>query len=98
MRKIAFIGLTLVILIGLATTAILDARAPRYYSGENIKTDVKKIDNGIQITITSDDPEITKEIQENAGWYEESFKYGYWDCPHYRARYGYRQGCGDSLR
>ena len=98
MRKIAFIGLALALLIGLATAAILNARAPRYYAGENRKIDVKKIDNGIQITITSDDPEITKEIQENASWYEQPFKYGYCDCPRYRARYGYRQGCGDSLR
>ncbi len=95
MRKILPIGLALVLVIGLATTVILYAHNPGYYRDADIKTDVKKIDKGVQITVTAEDPEITKYIQENGPWYADILRYG----GHHRYPYGgwrYRgqHGCG----
>lgn len=96
MRKILIISLALALTIGLATTVILNAHTPGYYGDENIKTDVKKIDKGIQITITSDDPEITRDIRQNAKWYRDIFEYGghHHSSPYGGGRYGYHHGCG----
>jgi len=97
MRKILLISLALALAIGLATTVILDAHTRPYYGDEDIKTDIKKIDKGIRITITSDDSEIAKDIQENARWYRDIFRSGGDHHPHSygRGRYGYHHGCGD---
>lgn len=46
-----------------------------FYNEEDVKVDVKKIDKGIQITITSDDPDVVKDIQENVKWYKNIFKH-----------------------
>jgi len=96
MRKILLISLALALTIGLATTVILNAHTPGYYGDEEIKTDVKKIDKGIRITLTSDDPEIAKDIQENARWYRDIFSYGdYHHRPHRYGGWGYgHRGCG----
>ncbi len=99
MRKILLIGLALAVAIGLTTTVILNAHTPRYYGDQDVKTDVKNIDKGIQITITSDDPEIAKDIRENGRWYRDISRYGGHHPHSYgRERYGYRHGCGDWYR
>jgi len=96
MRKILLISLALAVAIGLATTVILNAHTPGYYGDEEIKTDVKKIDKGIRITLTSDDPEITRDIQENARWYRDIFRFGGQHHPHSYSgrRYDSHHGCG----
>jgi len=95
MKKIISVSLALALVTGLATAFILYAYVPGYYGDENLKTDVKKIDKGIQITITSDDPEIVKDIQEDARWYTEMLRYGSRHCQRlYREWRGdYRRGC-----
>jgi len=95
MRKMLCISLALALAIGLATSVMLYAYRPNYYADEKIKADVKKIDKGIQITLTSDDPEIAKDIQENARWYTDILKYGGHYCPHpyARWRHGLHSGC-----
>jgi len=81
MKRILFIILVLVIALGLTTAGILYAQNQMYYSSEDIKAEVEKIDKGIQITVTSDAPEIVKELQANARWYRDSFKYSGSCCP-----------------
>jgi len=100
MRKILLISLALALAIGLATTVILDAHTRGYYGDEDIKTDIKKIDKGVQITITSEDPEIAKDIQENARWYRDIFRSGGHHDPHAYGggRYGSHHGCGGWYR
>ena len=82
MRKILLISLALAVAIGLATTVILNAHTPGYYGDEEIKTDVKNIDKGIRITLTSDDTEIASDIQENVRWYKDIFRFGDHHHPH----------------
>ncbi|MFQ5867613.1 MAG: hypothetical protein ACE5IT_06430 [bacterium] len=96
MRKILLISLALALVIGLAMTVILDAHTRGYYGDEDIKADIKKIDKGIQITITSEDPETAKDIQENARWYRDIFRSGghHDSLPYGGGRYGYHHGCG----
>lgn len=91
MRKILFISLILVVVIGLTTTAILYAHYPTYYGDEDVKVYVKKIDKGIQIIITSDDPEVVKDIQENSRYYEDIVAYSDY-CPHREHRAYHRCG------
>lgn len=100
MRKILLISLALAVAIGLATTVILNAHTPGYCGDEGVKVDIKNIDKGIQITVTSDDPEITRDIQENARWYRDISRYGGHHHPHSYGgdRYGYNHGCGDWYR
>lgn len=80
MKKIFLIS-ALIITFGLAF--VVNSYAHRYYSKEDIKVETKKIDKGIQIIMTSDDPEIAKELQENSRDYEDLFAYDD-DCPHMR--------------
>ena len=95
MRKILSVSLVLALAIGLATTVILYAHNPGYYGDLDVKTDVKNIDKGIQVTITSEDPQIAKNIQENAGWFRDFFRYGHRGPHRYsRWRYGEHHGCG----
>lgn len=96
MRKILFISLALALAIGLATTVFLNAHTTGYYGDEDIKTEVKKIDKGIRITITSDDPEITKDLQENSRWYRDIFRSGGQHHPHSYSgrRYDSHRECG----
>lgn len=56
-----------------------------------IKTEVKKIDKGIQVTITSDNPDVAKEIQENSRYYEDMLAYDD-HCPHME-HMAYYRGC-----
>ncbi len=100
MKKILLISLAMAVAIGLATTVILNAHTPRYYGDEGVKTDVKNIDKGIQITVTSDDPEVARDIQENGRWYRDISRYGDHHHPHAYGehRYGYNHGCGDWYR
>lgn len=63
-----------------------------HYVKNDLKTEVKKIDKGIQITLTSDDPEVAKDIQENSQYYEEALaKDNY--CPHMEHMVHHRHGC-----
>lgn len=56
------------------------AHGPAYYGDEDVKTEVKKIDKGIQITITSEEPEIATDLQEHTRWYKRIFEMGNY-CP-----------------
>ncbi len=76
-------------LIGFAATAS-NVFAQASYSAEDVKTDVQKVEKGLQITVTSDDPEIAKDIQDNYRWYRDAFRQGYGQCPR-----GYRGGRDD---
>ncbi len=82
MNKKIFIILAVTVLFG-GFIAISNVSA--HYSRDQVNTEVKNIDNGVQITVTSDDSQIIKEIQANASWYKDSFGYGqhsdsYVDC------------------
>ena len=93
MRKVLFVSLAAAVVIGLAGVCISNVFGQPYYSAEDIKVNVKKIDEGVQITVTSDDPEIAKDIQENYRWYRDAFQYGY--CQGSRGSGGWRGGyCG----
>lgn len=73
MKNKFFTGFALAAVIGLTVSVFGQA----YYSAEDIKTDVRKADKGLQITVTSDDPEIVKDIQENYRWYRDALRYEY---------------------
>lgn len=47
---------------------------------ENIKVDVKNIDKGVVITVTSDDTDLVKHIQSHSDWYGNMYHQGYF-CP-----------------
>ena len=57
------------------------AHYPARYGKEDIKVETKKVDNGIQLTITSDDPKVAKEVQENVRYYEDVLASSEY-CPH----------------
>lgn len=63
-----------------------------HYVKDDIKTEVKKIDKGIQITLTSDDPEVAKDIQENSRYYKEAKAFDNY-CPHMEHMVHHRHGC-----
>ncbi|MFH1767771.1 MAG: hypothetical protein ABH858_01235, partial [Candidatus Omnitrophota bacterium] len=44
--------------------------------GEDVKTEVEKIDNGIQLTVTSGNKDIVKELHDNAEGLGESLFFG----------------------
>ena len=92
MKRKFFAGMAAVVLIGFAATAS-NVFAQAYYSAEDVKTDVQKVEKGLQITVTSDDTEIAKDIQDNHRWYRDAFRYGYGQRPR---GYGARDGgyCG----
>lgn len=62
------------------------------YGKEDVKVETKKIDKGIQITITSDDPEVANDIQENTRYYEDILAYSD-NCPHMERMAYHRHGC-----
>ena len=68
--------LTLIATFGL--TFVVTTYAHKHYNKEDIKVETKKVDKGIQIIITSDDPEVVKDIQKNSGYYENILAYS--DC------------------
>ncbi len=41
-----------------------------YYSGLDVKSAVKNIDKGIEITLSSDDPQIARRLQEDMRYYK----------------------------
>ena len=92
--KIKFLTLTLLLLASLVLVSVNTyAHFPRDYARDDIKTEAKKIDKGIQLTITSDDPEVAKEIQENSRYYEEMLADNDY-CPHMgRNMAHHRSGC-----
>lgn len=93
MRKVIFITIALAVAIGVVSTGILHAHGLGYYGEEDVKVDVKKVGNGIQLTVISDDPEIAKDLQEHTRWYKRIFEDGGW-CPMRGYRHGYsRRGC-----
>ena len=73
MKKSIVFSLVLAVAIGLALSGILYAHTPGSYTDEDVKTEIKKIDKGIQLTVTSDDPEKAKDIQQHTKWYERFF-------------------------
>ena len=80
MKRKFFAGMAAVVLIGFAATAS-NVFAQAYYSAEDVKTDVQKVEKGLQITVTSDDTEIAKDIQDNHRWYRDAFRHGYGQRP-----------------
>ena len=82
-----------IVSILVASLMLFLANASAHYAKSDIKTDVKKIDKGIQITLTTDDPEVAKEIQENSRYYEEMLADNDY-CPHMvRNMAHHRSGC-----
>lgn len=90
MKKKLFISLALAVAIGIASIGILYPHGLGYYDEEDVKVKVKKVDKGIQLTITSDDPEIARDIQREAKWYREFFALREQDP--YRNDYGHHRG------
>ena len=63
-----------------------------HYGKEGIKVETKKVDKGIQAIITSDDPEVAKELQENIRYYEEILTYSEY-CPYMTRMSSRHHGC-----
>ena len=65
-----------------------DALADEYYYGDDdyaasdVKTEVKKTDKGIQIALTSDDPQTVARIQKDAAYYEATLADEGYYCRH----------------
>ena len=58
---------------------------------EKVTTRVKKISDGVRITVTSDDKETVELIQQNAGWYEDHSSKGW--CGHWKeSEHGHGRG------
>lgn len=76
--KLKFLVLALVIGIffGLAT---INVYAHKNYADDKVKYDVKKIENGIQYVITSENADIVKELQEDAARADKDGSGGYCD-------------------
>lgn len=81
MKKAIVFSLVLALAIGVVAAGILYAHDPASYGDKDVKVNVKKINKGLQITLTSDDPEIAKDIQKDAKWYEKFFASGD-QCPY----------------
>lgn len=91
MKKIFLIS-ALIITFGLAFVVNAYAHYPRHYGKEDIKVETKKVDKGLQIIITSDDPEVIKDIQENERYYEETLADSDY-CPHMEGRVSHHHSC-----
>lgn len=91
MKKIFLISV-LIITFGLAFVVSTYAHYPRHYGKEDIKVETKKVDKGLQIIITSDDPQVIKDIQENERYYEEALADSDY-CPHMEGRVSHRHSC-----
>jgi hypothetical protein len=89
--KIKFFVIILV-LLGLIFLVNAYAHYPGHYTKDDIKVETKKIDKGIQVVITSEDPEIAKEIQENKRYYEDMLAEGDY-CPHMERMAYHHGGC-----
>ncbi len=92
------VSIMLLLALGLFVTGVYAHGNDPYYSGKDVKSEVKKIDKGIQITFTSDDPQIARQIQEDARYYETTFANGGYYCPHMgrmaqRSSYMHDHGC-----
>lgn len=90
MKKIFLISV-LIITFGLAFAVSTYAHYPRHYDKEDIKVETKKVDKGLQIIITSDDPGVIKDIQENSRYYEDTLVYNDY-CP-YMEGISHRHSC-----
>ncbi|MEK6646641.1 MAG: hypothetical protein AABY84_08205 [Candidatus Firestonebacteria bacterium] len=69
MKKRFFISILL-----LVSMLLFSVNIYAHYNGHrksDVKVEAKNVDKGIQLIITSDDPEVTKELQENARYYKE---------------------------
>lgn len=54
-----------------------------HYDKGDVKTEVKKIESGVQVTMTSDDPSLVTAIQDDSKYYRDKWNHdGY--CPHMR--------------
>lgn len=74
MYKTLFLSLALVVVVGLVSTDFVYAHDPSYYKNEDVKVEAKKIDKGVNVTVTSDDPETAEYIQTHIPWYEKIFR------------------------
>lgn len=88
MRKNYFLLLAIVSAISL----IFLTNAYAHYVKDDIKTEVKKIDKGIQVIIISDDPEVAKDIQDNSRYYEKALTHDNY-CPNMEQMEYHRHGC-----
>ena len=88
-KKILFWIVTLGI-IGLLSVNVYAHRA---YNDDQVKYDVKKIDNGVQYTITSEDKEVVKELQEDADSWAKGSGRGFF-CQGYDGRGGHMMDMG----
>jgi len=90
MRKRLFIAtLSLVSLILLSINTY--AHYHRFIKSD-VKVEAKNIDKGIQFTITSDDPEVTKELRENSQYYKDLLADGDY-CLHMHCKVYHHHGC-----
>jgi len=81
------------VLFALICLALFPASAYANYGNGDVKTDVKDIDKGIVITVTSDEPGIVKEIRNNGQHYDSRYNYTY-QCPNMGSTISYRHyGC-----
>jgi hypothetical protein len=84
-------SLLLLVIVSALSLIFLTNVYAHYVKGD-IKAEVKKIGKGIQITLTSDDPEVARQIQENSRYYEDIVAGSdYW--PHMERMAYHRHGC-----
>ncbi|MFH1783305.1 MAG: hypothetical protein ABH868_00180 [bacterium] len=77
MNKALVIGIVTIMLVGLILTGPIYAHyRSHHWDEDEVKVDTKKIDNGIQITITSDNTEMVKDLQQDKRWSEKALSYG----------------------
>lgn len=82
MKTKILVSIMLLLALGLFATGVYAHGNDPYYSGRGVKSEAQKIDKGIQITLTSDDPQIARQLQEDASYYETTFANGGYCCPH----------------
>ncbi|GEM_PF-6218627 len=76
MKRFILFSFGFAMLAGLLTAGVLyahDASTPSKL--EDVEVTVKNIDNGLQVTITSDKPEVVKAIKERSSWYQKVLKH-----------------------
>lgn len=52
-------------------------RSKEFSDQENVSIETKEIENGLQITISSNDKETVQKIHQNVPWYKRMFSRGF---------------------
>ena len=74
MRKVLYSGTAITFILVLMSLPLF-AHTPASPEKETVEVEGKKIEKGISLEITSSDPEVVKELQEDLPWYRRMLQH-----------------------